>query len=108
MLRDFSKVVARVQSNSSMKRSERRISPISTNSDGVWALLVFLRSLGGASKEEQPNQHEHGNHDRQAIFPEKTEKTWRVYLLMIGDRFDHEVRPIADVSVRAKEDGPDA
>src|SRR5882757_1071872 len=53
-------------------------------------------------EKNQPNGNQHWQHERQGEFRNITNKGWGMDFLMIRDGFDHEVRPIADIGVRAE------
>ena len=55
-------------------------------------------------KEGPPDDQEHGQHEGERIFPDVSNKTRGVDVLLIGDGFDHEVGSVADVGVCAEKD----
>ena len=60
-----------------------------------------------STEENPPHYQQHRHHERKRKFPDVTKERRRVDLLLVRDRFDHEVRAIPNIGVRAKENGAD-
>src|SRR5438105_915601 len=81
----------------------REIRLLTSAATGVETLQLTARS-SSAPEEGPPHDQEHGQHEGERIFPDVSNKTRGVDVLLIGDGFDHEVRSVADVGVRAEKD----
>src|SRR5258708_22389048 len=58
-------------------------------------------------KEKPPNHEEHGQHHGQREFENVCQERGGMDFLVLSDGFDHEIGPVADVGVRAEENGGD-
>src|ERR1041385_322666 len=58
------------------------------------------------SKEQHPDNQQHGHHHGQGEMHDIPQETRRADLLVISDRLDHEIRSIANVSIGPEKNGP--
>jgi hypothetical protein len=57
--------------------------------------------------KKPPDNYQHRHHVGQGIFEDATQKRGRMYFALISNCFDHEIGPVANVGIGAKEDGCD-
>src|SRR5947207_8733678 len=66
--------------------------------------ILFIDFKGSSAEKQQPDHHQHREHERKRKFEDITEKGWCMRLLLVGDCFDHEIGTIANISVRPEKD----
>jgi hypothetical protein len=59
-------------------------------------------------EEKQPDQYQHRRHAGERVLENQAHKAGGVDFLVVGDGFNHEIGAIADVSIGAEKDRPDA
>src|SRR5881394_3472814 len=79
-----------------------RAGPIET------VLCLRCKRTQSSAKENPPDDHQHRQHGQQSVFENEPQKCGSADVLLIGDGLDHEVRAVADVSVGAKKNRPNA
>src|SRR5882724_5298640 len=82
--------------------------PVSKDFSTSMKRLTAMNLAEQSPKENPPDDEQHRHHEWQGEFPDVTQKSRGVNVLLVRDRFDHEIRAVSNVSVGAKKNRPGA